>query len=69
MHGGIHNEFPDDATQEKEKGFTGPCMFLVTFKTKNRVNSRTAAKRYASGLGYLNEETEFSVGERNIPPG
>jgi len=24
MHGGIHNELPDDAAQEKEKGF-GPA--------------------------------------------
>jgi hypothetical protein len=52
VHGGIHNGFPDDATQEKEKGFARPCMFLATFKTKNRVNSLTAAKKYASGFGY-----------------
>jgi hypothetical protein len=52
MLGGILIEFPDDATPEKEKGFTRPSMFLVTFKTKNRVNSLTATKKYGSGFGY-----------------
>jgi hypothetical protein len=52
MHGGIHNESPDYATQEKEKGSTWVCIFLVTFETKNRVNSLTATKKYAWGSGY-----------------
>src|SRR5882757_7277758 len=61
MHGGIHNELPDDAAQEKKKVLAPLRLSLVAFETNDRVNSQTATKEKASG-------SDCRVKKRNFRP-